>query len=56
MFAIFKLEGNKLRKKISQEILNNSKDAAKSIKELIKVILKEMDDNPIINRIYRFID
>ena len=52
LFTIFKLEGNKLRKKISQEILNSSRDAAKSIKELIKLILKEMDDNPIINRIY----
>lgn len=52
LFTIFKLEGNKLRKKISQEILNSSKDAAKSIKDLIKLILKEMDDNPIINRIY----
>jgi AcrR family transcriptional regulator len=51
-FTIFELEGDKLRGKISQQILNNSKNAARGLKGLIKVILREMEENPIIGKIY----
>ncbi|OCL26465.1 hypothetical protein U472_10735 [Orenia metallireducens] len=51
-FTIFELEGDKLRGEISQQILNNSKNAARGLKGLIKVILREMEENPIISKIY----